>query len=62
MIFTYIMYNTFTTPGSKERGVFGVGNISVGLLPFCQDMKTVALYLHKHGYSWVVKIKKTPQT
>ena len=34
--------------GSKERGVFGIGSIPVAILPFFQDMKSSALYLHKH--------------
>ena len=34
--------------GSKERGVFGFGSIPFAILPFCQDMKSSALYLHKH--------------
>ena len=29
--------------GSEERGVLGVGSISVAMLPSCQDMKTIAL-------------------
>ena len=33
---------------SEERGVLGVGSIHVAILQFCQDMKTIALYLHKH--------------
>ena len=42
--------------GSEEREVLGVGSIPVAILPSCQDMKTFTLYLHKHEYSWVVKI------
>ena len=29
--------------GSEEREVLGVGSIPVAILPFCQDMKTIAL-------------------
>ena len=29
--------------GSEERGVLGVGNISVAVLPSCHDMRTTAL-------------------
>ena len=35
-----------------------MGSIHVAMLPFCQDMKTTALQLHKHEYSWVAKNKK----
>ena len=34
--------STGADPG-KERGVFGSGSIPVAILPFCQDMKTIAL-------------------
>ena len=44
---------------SEERGVLGVGSIPVAILPSCQDMKTIALQLYKHEYSWVVKIRNT---
>ena len=47
--------------GSEERGVLGVGGIPVAILPSCQDMKTIALYLHKHEYSRVVKIRNTSE-
>ena len=43
--------------GSKERGVLGAGSVPVAILPSCQDMKTTALQLQKHEYSWVVKIR-----
>ena len=33
-----------------------IGSIPVAKIPSCQDMKTIALLLHKHEYSWVVKI------
>ena len=29
--------------GSEERGVLGVGDMSVSILPSCQDIKTIAL-------------------
>ena len=35
-----------------------VRSIPVVILLSCQDMKNIALQLHKHEYSWVVKIKK----
>ena len=30
-------------PRSEERGVLGMGTISVAILPSCQDMKTIAV-------------------
>ena len=45
--------------GSEERGVLGFGSIPVAILPSCQDVKIIALELHKHVYSWVVKIRNT---
>ena len=45
--------------GSEEREVLGFGSIPVAKLPSCQDMNHIALQLHEHEYSWVVKI--TPQ-
>ena len=48
--------SVYLPTGSEERGVLGVGSIPVAILPSCQDMKTIALKLHKHEYSWVVKI------
>ena len=47
--------------GSEEREVLGVGSISVAILHSCQDMKTVAILLPKHKYSWVVKIRNTSE-
>ena len=47
--------------GSKEKKVLEVGSIPVAILPSCQYMKTIALYLHKHQYSWVVKIGKASE-
>ena len=32
--------------GSEERGVLGVGSIPVAILPSCQILKTIALYLY----------------
>ena len=43
---------------SEERGVLGAGSIPVAILSSCQNVKTFALQLHKHKYSWVVKIIK----
>ena len=40
--------------GSEEREVLGVGSIPVAILLSCEKM--YALLLHKHAYSWVVKI------
>ena len=40
----------------------GVGSTIIAILPFCQDMKTIALHLQKHVNNWVVKLfKETPQ-
>ena len=47
---------------SEERGVLGVGSIPVATLPSYQDMKTTALQLHIHEYSWVVKISSGHNT
>ena len=47
--------------GSEWRGVLGVESIPVATLPSCQDMKIVALQLHKHEYSWVVKLRNSTQ-
>ena len=55
--FFYDRINHLILPtGSEERGVLRVGSIHVVILPSCQDVKTIALRLHKHVYSWVVKI------
>ena len=45
--------------GSEEGGVLTVGSIPVAILPSCQNFKTIALYLHKHEHSWVLKIRNT---
>ena len=45
--------------GSKDRGVLGAVSIPVARLPYCQYRKIIASQLHKHGYSWVVEIRKT---
>ena len=47
--------------GSEERGVVGVGSILVAIHPSCQNMKTIALYLHRYEYSWVVKLRNTSE-
>ena len=44
---------------SEEREVLGIGIIPVVMLLSCQYMKTVALELHKHEYSWVVRLRNT---
>ena len=36
-----------------------VGSIPVEILSSCQNLKTIALYLHKHEHSWVLKIRNT---
>ena len=41
-IYIYIYIYLLPT-GSEEREVLGVGSIPVAILPFCQDMKTIAL-------------------
>ena len=45
--------------GNEEREVLGVGNIPVSILPFCQDMKTIALYSRggDSGPSWTGCVK-----
>ena len=55
---TFVL-NDLLPIGSEERGVLGVGSIPVAILPSCQNVKTFALQLHKHEYSWVVKIRNT---
>ena len=47
--------------GSEEREVLRVGSIPVAILSSCQDLKTIALYLHKYEYTWVVNIRNTSQ-
>ena len=45
-------------PPEVRRGeYFGVRSIPVAILPSCQYIKTIALQLHKHEYSCVVKIR-----
>ena len=53
-----IILDNLLPTGSEQREVLGFGRIPVAILPSCQDMKTVALQLHRHKCSWVVKIKK----
>ena len=47
--------------GSEERGVFWVVTIPVTILSSCPDLKTIELWLHKHNYSLVVKIRNTSE-
>ena len=47
--------------GSEEREVLGVGSMPVAILPSNQDMNPIALQLHEHEYSWVVKIRNTSE-
>ena len=56
----YILYGLLPT-GSEEIEVLRVGSIPVAILFSCQDMKTIAIYLHKQEYSWVVKKGNTPE-
>ena len=35
----------------------GPGSIPVAIFPSCQEMKIIALSVHKHECSWVVKIR-----
>ena len=43
--------------GSEEREVLAVGSIPAAILLSCQNVRNVALLLHKHAYSWVVKVR-----
>ena len=47
--------------GSEKREVLWVGSIPAAILLSCQDMKNIALQLHKHEYSWVVEIRNTSE-
>ena len=38
-----------------------VGSIPVSILLSCQSVRNVALLLHKHAYSWVLKIRNTSE-
>ena len=50
------------TTGGEEREVLGVGSILFHYFPLVKKLlKTVALYLHKHKYIWVVKIRNTSE-
>ena len=42
---------------SEEKGVLGVGSIPVAILPSCRGKENIELYLQKHKYSWVVKLR-----
>ena len=46
---------------SEEKGVLGIGSVPVAILPSCQDIKPIALLLHKYEYSWVVKLRNTSE-
>ena len=52
------IFDNLLPTGSEEREVLRVGSIPVAILPSCRNMKTIALYLHTHEYSWVVKMRK----
>ena len=54
-------YICLLTTGSEEKGVLEVGSIPVAILPSCQYMKTIALYLLYNEYSWLVKIRNTSE-
>ena len=43
----YCLKIVLPTTGSEEREVLGVGSIPVAILPSRQDMKNIALQLHK---------------
>ena len=49
------------TVNEEEREVLGVRSIPVAILPSHRDRKIIALQLHKHKYSWVVKIRNTSE-
>ena len=53
-------YNLIPT-GSEEREISGFGSIPFAILPSCQDIKAVAMYLHKHEYSWVITMRNTSE-
>ena len=42
MYWAACIYESLLPIGSEEREVLGVGSIPVGILPSCDDMKTVA--------------------
>ena len=42
---------------SEEGGVLGAENIPIAILLSCQNVRNVALLLHEHAHSWVVKKK-----
>ena len=56
---SFLQYVNLLPTGSEELGVLGVASIPVATLPSCQDVKSTSLKLHKHEYSWVVKIRNT---
>ena len=58
----YWDYEYLLPTGGEEREVIGVGSIPVAIYPSCQVLKIIALYLHKHEYRWVVKIRNTSET
>ena len=47
--------------GSEDREILGVGSIPVAILLSCQNVRNNALLLHKHAYSWLVKIRNTSE-
>ena len=51
-----MIYRIYYPLKSEDRRVFGVRCIPVAILPSCQDMKTIAVQLHKHKYSWIVAL------
>ena len=38
-------HNVLLPTGSEERGVLGVGSVPVAILPSCQDVINIALFL-----------------
>ena len=52
----------FTIPTeSGESELLGAGGIPVAILLSSQNVRNNALLLHKHAYSWVVKIRNTSE-
>ena len=51
----------YYSPEVRRGEYWGGLEYPVAILPSCLDMKTVALQLHKHEYSWVVQIGNTSE-
>ena len=61
-IVLFKIYQNLLPTRCEEREVLGVGTIPVAILPSYQDVKTIALYFHKHEYSRIVKKRNTSET